>query len=220
MASVTMTVPMNDDTFEEGMSEHQVDLLFSKMKTLFLSHRREIPKVVAQNGLDVDNLAMKMFESFRDIAEVSGNLIVRFIKVDRLRGAQKAIHDTGRVPTIDYKVVCTMPTVVDELVELVYFRPDPSMFQNGMLPAASLALEYKKRGLVPDPRAQIDDNLAQPTFADDKPNVCLWQDEYGNYFFVVFNQAYGRRRVVVGRNDSNWDCHWWIAGVRKESVDS
>ena len=50
-----------------------------------------------------------------------------------------------------------------------------------------VALEYKRRGLKPDPRASIEANIQDPGLATSHPNVTIWKDRKGQWHAVAFD---------------------------------
>ena len=213
-----MTASKTDDNH---MTDGQIETLIDSLRAAWRKHRREISKEAAQQALGVDNLGMLMFVAFRDIAQAMSGLIIHIVKVNRSHTPKEALDASGCKQYIDPKVVDTMPRGGGDEVELVYFKPDPSIYKTGRLFShVALAAEYEKRGLVPDPLAQIDDNVANPTFADDMPNACQWRDVDGKYCCLMFDRWGSDRRVGVDcRNVGGWVTRWVFAGVRKKSSD-
>lgn len=202
---------ITDDQIEKGLAQ---------VRAAFIKHRSEIPCDAAQAALGTDNLGMSMFAVFRARVEAIAKEIVRIVTVDRARSQQQALNATGRKQYTDKGVVATMPRGEGDEVTLIYFKPDESAYKDGYLSCAALEAEYEKRGLVPDPMAQIDDNGANPEFADKTPNACQWKDKDGNYCYVAFGRWSDERDVYVRRRGSDWLGSWVFAGVRKESSAS
>lgn len=203
----------------EEITDGQIDTAVDQLRAAMRKHRREIPKDAAQQALGIDNLGMRMFAVFRDIAQAMGGLIIRIVKVDRSQTPRQALKATGRSQYVDDDVVDAMPRGEGDEAELIYFKPDPSLYKNGKISCDAVAAEYEKRGLVPDPMAQAADNQ-DDAFADKTPNGCQWKDKDGNYCYAAFSRWGGRRRVGVHRFDDDWDGSWSFAGVRKKSSAS
>lgn len=155
--------------------------------------------------------------AFRALVEEITQRIVHIVMVNRRRSPQDALKATGRKLYVTDSVAAAMPRGTDVRVKLVYFKPGPEAYKNGLLSCAALAEEYKKNSLKPDPQAQIEDNAANPEFADEHPNACQWKDEDGNFCYVAFNRWNDERFVSVNRNDNDWNDNWVFAGVPKLS---
>lgn len=145
------------------------------------------------------------------------NTIVRSFKVDRTRTPQAALDATGRKQYVNGDIVATMPTKGLAEGEMVFFKPDPSSYVNGLISDAALAKEFELRELDPDPLAQAAINEADPAFAKDHPNGCHWPLEGGGYGFLTFGAWYDGRGVSCDRHDGVWRGGWVFGGVRKVS---
>jgi len=152
--------------------------------------------------------------------DMVSTIIVHYVSVDRSRTPQQALDATGRKQYVDKDVVDAMPRGTGKKVKMTYFKPDPSAYKNGVLTCDGLAAEYKKRKLKPDPQAQIDDNAANPAFADTTPNACQWVDKDGKYCCATFGRWRGGRDVRVDRDDDDWVDGWSFGGVPDESSAS
>src|SRR3989338_3373343 len=216
MATKTMTASAKDAVMSDG----QIDTLANSLRDAARKHREEAPKDVAQEALGTENLGMMMWTVFRKLVEEISRWIVHVVSVNRTRTPQQSLDACGRKQYVDKKIVNAMPRCTGDRVKLVYFKPDDSAYKDGWLSCATLAEEYKKRGLVPDPQAQIDDNAANPEFADTTPNGCQWVDADGNYCCAAFDRWDGERFVDVYRSDRGWHGHWAFAGVPQESLPS
>ncbi|HEY4521311.1 MAG TPA: hypothetical protein VJL57_02845 [Candidatus Paceibacterota bacterium] len=203
-----------------GMTDGQIDDLANKLRDAARKHRDEIGKDPAQEALRSENIGMRLLAEFlRIVDEVSG-YVVRTVTVDRTRTMQQSLDATGRRQYVNKDVVATMPRREGSKARLVYFKPVPGCYKNGFLSCEALDAEYKKRGLVPDPQAQADDNAADPTFADTTPNACRWTDEHGNHCYAAFDRWGGVRYVGVDRSGLDWDDYWSFAGVPQGSSAS
>lgn len=201
-----------------GMTDGQIDDLANKLRDAARKHRDELEKDAAQEGLRSENVGMRLFAEFRRIVEEVSKRVVHIVTVDRTRTPQQALDACGRSLYIDKDVVAAMPRRSMEKARLVYFKPDSSVYyKNGAIDSAVLAHEYKKRGLIPDPQAQIDDNAANPGFADDTPNACQWIDEQGNYCHATFDRSSNERGVDVNRRGNIWFGTWSFAGIPEAS---
>ena len=208
---------MGETMLASEMTDGQIDDLANKLRDAARKHRDEIAKDSAQQGLRSDNVGMMLFAAFKRLCEELSRQIVHIVKVDRSRTPQPALDACGRKQYVDKDVVAMMPQRSMEKAKLVYFKPDPSVYKNGVISCADLAEEYKKRGLIADPQAQIDDNAANPGFADDTPNGCQWVDEHGNYCCATFSRWNVGRDVSVFRSDDGWNAFWSFAGVPEVS---
>lgn len=205
---------------EMGMTDGQIDDLANKLRDAARKHRDEISKDVGQQVLGVSNLGMQLFSVVRKLAEEISKQIVHIVKVNRSRTSQQALDACGRKQYVDKKVVAAMPRGTGSKVKLVYFKPDPSAYHNGWISCAAVADEFKRRRIKPDPQAQIDDNAANPEFADATPNACQWVDADGNYCFAAFVRWRGGRDVFVSRRDNGWGGAWSFAGVPEVASDA
>lgn len=143
--------------------------------------------------------------------------ITRNVSVNRNRTPQEALDACGRVQFVGAAVASAMPQGIDERVTLVYFEPDPSAYRDGWLSSEALEAEYKKRNLVPDPQAQIDDNAANPEFADTTPNACQWADKDGHWCCATFARRFSQRSVGVHLFGNTWSAGWLFGGVEQKS---
>ncbi len=213
MAKKTMTASV------EEMTDGQIDTLVDGLRAAARKHRTEIPRDVGQEALGTPHLGMMMWAVYRKLVEELSKRIVHLVTVDRARSPLDALKACGRKLYVTESVASTMPRGTGDKAKLVYFKPGPECYNNGVISCAKLDAEYKKHGLVPDPQAQIDDNTANPEFADETPNACQWVDK-GNYCCATFDRWYGERIVHVYRNDVDWHVVWSFAGVPQASSTS
>ncbi len=212
---------MDETMLASEMTEGQIDDLANKLRDAARKHRDEIGKDDAQGGLRSENIGMRLFAEFRRVADEIKGHIAHFVTVNRARTPQQALDVSGRKQYVTRKVADAMPRCVGGKAKLVYFKPGPECYKDGLMSCATLAAEYKKHGLGPDPQAQIDDNTANPEFADTTPNACQWIDKDGNYCFATFDRSNVERSVYVGRyGDRGWHDFWSFAGVPQESSAS
>lgn len=137
-------------------------------------------------------------------------MISKCVRVDRNQTPQEALDATKRCQYTDKKVVESMPKGEGEEVEVFFFWVC-RLISNDDLPK-----EYDRRGLVPDPYAQIAVNEADPAFADDHPNATHWKDSCGKWCYSAFRRWFDDERCVyVFRFVFDWFGGWWFAGVRK-----
>jgi hypothetical protein len=198
----------------------QIAVAKNQLDDAMRKHRDEIPKDVMQQVLGVPNLGMRLYAVIRSLAEDISKQIVHVVEVNRSRFSHEAIKASGRRPYVNSAVVAAIPHGSGDKVKLVYFKPDESAYKNGYLSCVALDAEYMKRGLAPDPRAQIDDNAANPEFADKTPNACQWKDKDGNWCYATFHRWHDERLVDVNRLARAWDDPWSFAGVPQGSVSS
>src|SRR3989344_8514950 len=94
----------------EGMTDGQIESVANQVRDAMRKHRSEVGKEPAQLALSVDNLGMRMFAVFRELAEKLSGLITRHVKVDRTHTPDQVIDRTGRVRWyIDEQVLAKMP---------------------------------------------------------------------------------------------------------------
>lgn len=181
------------------ITDGQINKAVSNYRALLENHRGEMFSEPVQQVLGQSELASEMLGVLRRYIKVVSN--------------QESLDACGRKQHTTKAVVDAMPRGSGEEMKIVYFKPDKSAYKNGLLSCMALDAEYKNRGLVPDPQTQIDDNAANPEFADTTPNACLWKDDDGNWCYVAFYHWDGERRVDVHRNDGAWGDSWVFAGV-------
>ena len=197
-----------------SMTDGQIKDLSKKIAEVARKHRKDVSQKAAGQALGVPNVGTMMFAIFRQLADAMSNLIVHRVKVDRTRTPQQALDACGRKQYGNSEVVATMPAGKGKNVRLTYFKPDKSAYDNnGWLKPGALDEEYKKRGLKADPQAQIDDNAANPNFADKTPNACQWTDKDGNHCCATFIRWRGEPGVGVDRHEGGWRGGWSFAGV-------
>ena len=199
-----------------GMTDGQIETALSKVRDAMRKHRDDILKGVAQQVLGVENLGMEMFAPFRKHAEMMSKFIIRHVKVNRNRPPRVALQATGRTLYVNDEVVAAMPKGKTVGTDVIFFKPDPDVYKNGVISDDDLEKEYEKRGLVPvDPYSLSAVNEADPVFADDHPNGTHWKDATGKWCYAAFRRWYDGRLVGVNRGDYDWSDCWWFAGVRK-----
>ena len=202
-----------------GMTDGQIETALAKVRDAMRKHRNDFLKSVAQQVLGVENLGMEMFAPFRKHAEMMSKFIVRHVKVNRNRPPRVALQATGRNLYVNDEVVAAMPKGKTVGTDVVFFKPDPEAYKNGVISDDDLEKEYEKRGLVPaDPYSLSTVNEADPTFADEHPNGTHWKDAAGKWCFASFNRWSDERYVIVDRDVNGWDDDWWFAGVRKSKL--
>jgi len=205
---------------EMEMTDGQIDDLANKLRDAARKHRDEVNKDHAQEALRSENIGMRLFATFRALVDELSKQIVHVVNVNRVRSPRAALKASGRKLYVTDSAVDAIPCGTRDKVRLVYFKCDPSAYKNGRLSCDALTKEYEKRGLVPDPQAQIDDNTANPEFADTTPNGCQWVDTDGNYCYATFLRWDDERYVDVDRLDDDWRGCWSFAGVPQESLPS
>ncbi len=202
------------------MTDGQIEVAVNQLRDAMRKHRGEVPKGTMQKVLGIENFGMRLFAVIRTLAEEINQQIVHIREVNRGRSPLEALKACGRKLYVTESVAAAMPRGTGKNVRLIYFKPGPECYRDGLLSCVALAQEYKNRGLVPDPQAQIDDNAANPEFADTMPNACQWVDADGNYCCAAFNRWADERDVYVGRGGGDWCDDWSFAGVPEESSAS
>ena len=200
-----------------GMSDGQIETAVEQLRAAMRKHRDEVQKDAAQQVLGVDNLGMRMFVVFRELAEAISNQITRHVKVDRTLTPRQVLDATCRKQYITQSVVDAMPRGEEEEGDVVFFKPRPEAYdKNGLISDENLEKEFEFNGLKPcDPYKLSKVNADDPAFADDHRNATHWQDENGNWCYAAFSRWYDGRIVVVHRGDDGWVVYWWFAGLRK-----
>lgn len=191
------------------MSDGQIENVVSKLRDALRKSRNEFESGPVQQALGIDNLGQVMLEPFRKQVEAVSEMIVRPFKVDRIKTPEQMIKALCRNEYVSDDVLETMPTEGPSEGEL-YFFPIKRFIS-----VKDLALEFESRGLIPDPYAQLQVNIDDPSFADEHPNGVQWQDAKGRYCFVACDGWGGGRLVGVDTDDYVWNVNWWFAGRRK-----
>ncbi|MFA5888674.1 MAG: hypothetical protein WCW47_01195 [Candidatus Paceibacterota bacterium] len=180
------------------MTDGQIDTVVDQLRAAMRKHQAETPKDGAQQALGVDNLGMRMFAVFRELVESLANLIIRLVDVDNTRTPEATLKATGRKQYVDAGVVATMPKGTGGPTEVVFFKPRPEAYKNGVISDDDLEKEYEFAGLKPaDPYSVAAVNEADPTFADTHLHGTHWKDENGKWCFATFRRWHGGRRVHV-----------------------
>ena len=187
----------------KSITDGQIENAVAKLRDALRKHRSEFPADVAQRVLGVENLGMELLAPFRTRVEAIGEVIVRHVKVDRTRTPQEAIDATGRTQYVDKDVLSTMPLGEGDEVD-VYFVPTKRF-----VPASEVPAFLAQYGLVPDPRAQVAVNEADPAFADKYPNGTQW----GDNCCLSFCSWRGERSVGCYRRGNDWSDSWFLSGV-------
>lgn len=201
----TMTPSAESKTTTAG----QIDKAVANYRALLEKHGREFNSEAMQSVLGQPELADEMFDLFRRRVEAVSNMVVRHVRVNRGQTPQQAIDATGRIQYVNNDVLNTMPRGNGGDKEVFFFK------LGRWINDADLAKEYESRGLVPDLYAQAQVNTDDPSFADEHPNGCYWQDSNGRWNFAAFDRWGGERSVSVYWDESGWIGCWWFGGVRK-----
>jgi len=191
----------------ETMTKGQIVRVFDRFEAKCL--KGSLPKEPTQHVLEQegDAIVQEMFEALRRRVERRSEIIVRHFKVDRTKSPLYLLDATRRVQYVNKDVLATMPTDGPEEGDLVFFPT------KRFLPVREVAAEFESRGLVPDPIAQFQVNIDDPTFADGHPNGTQW----GTNSYLTFDRWNGERGVLVDRSVNGWHGSWWLAGRRKQS---
>ncbi|MBI2607712.1 MAG: hypothetical protein HYW51_02720 [Candidatus Doudnabacteria bacterium] len=210
----TKNTPTTTATEEAATNEqvgHINDLVAPRLRQL----PREHAQTIITNGGAYQTAFSAMVETF--ILRMS-NWIVLKIEVNRDRTPEEVISATNRKPYVKDEIVRTMPRRDGRTVEMVYFKPGPECYKDGMISEGAVVAEYDARDIEPDPYAQAADNEAHPEFADEHPNGCQWPLEGGGYGFLSFSEWGDGRSVGCGRcGGVGWGVGWLFGGVRKVS---
>lgn len=203
--AMAKTMTPSDTTITTGQIGKFQELLGARLRKSGLPSNR-VQQVLADQG---DAVADEMVATVRARVEAISNMIVRRTRVDRTCNPQQLLNATGRTQHTNHEVVDSMPRGEGEEVDVHFFdlsyNPTPSQ----------LEAEYNFRGLRSDPIAQIQVNIDDPTFADERPNGCQWNlDQNGIASFVAFYRWGDERDVRV---DRDYRCYRYyrFGGVRK-----
>jgi len=135
------------------------------------------------------------------------NMVRAVGNIQRGRSVEQAINVINRIKHVDDRALLTMPVGQgQERVALRYFR-----LESGLFTPEQLALEYGRRGLFPDPQAQIADNEQDPSLAYDYPNATQWLLPDGSAYSLTFDEA----AVSCDRCAAWVGGDWWFAGVER-----
>ena len=185
------------ETMTPSITDEQIDKATDQLRAAMRKHREEIPKDVAQQALGVDNLGMRMFAVFRQVVEAMANMITRIVDVDNT-------------------VVTAMPKGKGGKTEVIFFKPRPEAYANGLITDDNLEKEFEFVGLKPADPCSLDQvNTDDPAFADTHPNGTHWKNAEGKWCFAAFRRWHGERIVDVREGGRDWSGVWWFAGVRK-----
>lgn len=163
-------------------------------------------------------LTYRFIADLRARVEAVSKMIMLRIEVNRESTPEEMVKTSHRNKLTMDEAIAAIPREAGKSVNLFFFQPDDSAYgENGVISDDSLAKEYELRGLVPDPRAQFAANEADPAFADDHPNGCIYKTAAGTWCFMSFYLTYpGKERYVhVSQYGTGWKkgCKWWFAGV-------
>ncbi len=190
--------------------EHLMDMIRQRLKGRKLT-LGEVQYIIQNGGryLSIMDEAVDVLVG-RVRSDVSNTIVHMVRNIRRSRTVEEAVNATGRAKYVNNSVLATMPVGQgSEDVELVYFK------LGRYIQAEDLEREYEARGFRPDPQAQMADNEADPSFADDHPNSCFWDRDGQVSSFAAFYRWGDGREVLVGRSDDGRVDRWWFAGVRK-----
>ena len=190
-----------------GITDGQIDKAVSVLRDQLRKHGESFSVDAVQQVLGQDELGPDLLTVFRKRVEAVSNMIVRPVTVNRSRTPQDMLDATGRNQYTDKGVVKAMPRGYGDTVDVYFFKLDLSK-SNGYISCADLAKEYALRGLVPDPYAQTEVNIDDPSFADEHPNATQWQDGDGKYCYACFDRWRDGRRVNVYQYGYDWNDYW------------
>lgn len=199
------------------MSDGQIEDLTNKLRDAARKRRAEISSDFAQRALGTENLGMVLLAPFLQLVAMFSNLIVRSISgVDRTRKPEQVLAATGREQYVDEGVLKTMTRGTGDSATIILFQPTAEEYTNDLvISSADLEKAFERRGLTPAPADDLAAvNEADPTLADEKPNVTLWPCK-GRMCFIAFCRGGSGRRVDVAFGDGGWGVYWWFAGLRK-----
>ena len=136
------------------------------------------------------------------------------VRVNRSRSPQQAIEATGRELYTNQDVVNTMPIGDGDEVELVFFMPDFTKYDE-TISDEELVCEYSRRGLKPaDPISVAAVNEADPTFANENPHCTHWKDADSYWCYASFYYLSDECWVRIDYHNYGWGNGWWFVGIR------
>lgn len=215
MSSMT---PSTDDT--KAATQRQVNKAVSNFRTLLEKHATEFDSAAVQRVLGQKEFTSQTFVLFRQLVEAKSSLVTRIVFVNRTRTPQQALDATRRHQVTIQKIVNSMPRGEGKSVKVIFFKPDKSAYERGLIGKVDLVAQYKLRGLKPaDPIALCAVNETDPTFANEMPNITHWNDSDSGGCYIVFGRTdIGDANVHVNfENDIKWGDRWWFAGVEADS---
>lgn len=211
----TMTPSAESEAMTAGQIGKIQDLLGAGLRKAGLQSG-PTQRVIEHQG---DVLVAQLVAVIRGLVEAVSNLIVRRVSVNRTRTPQAVIDATGRRQYTDRAVVDSMPRGTGVEVEVVFFRPRPEAYVDGLISDDRLEGELTYFNLdpaFPDDVAAV--NEADPDFADTYPNGTHWQDKDGRWCYAAFSRWGGGRCVLVRRDGVGWNGGCWFAGRRKSAT--
>lgn len=208
---MTTVVTPSDKSITKGQISKFYDILANALS------KSGLPSQPAQDVLETQGAALadEFVALVRKHIEALTGLIVRRVKVNRICSPLDALKAIGRKLYVTDAIVDEMPVGTGDEADMVYFKPGPEAYKNGIMSCEELNRQYELRGLKPDPRAQAADNAADPAFADQRPNACQWKDAQGNWRYAAFDRWYDECGVDVDRDGYDWNVNWSFGGVRK-----
>ncbi|MEI6660163.1 MAG: hypothetical protein WCK91_01935 [bacterium] len=153
------------------------------------------------------------------VEEAVNKLITRAIveEVNRTLTPQEALAATGRKQYVTDSVVASMSKGEGKGAEVVFLKPRPEAYVDGIISDDRLEEEYEFFGLKPvDPYSLCAVNEADKAFADNTPNATHWKDREGKWCYAAFYRwSDGGRFVFVRQFGRGWFGLWSFGGLRK-----
>lgn len=198
-----------EQTMTPSTTEGQINKAVANFRALLEKHGKEFDSEAVQIVLGQPEFTDDVFAIFRRRVEAVSKMIARRVRVNRNLTHQQAIDATGRVQYVNSEVLATAPKGKGEDVDIFLFDLDydPTVEE--------LDCEMEIRGLKPDPDALAAFNEADPSFADERPNVTQWRNANGKACCAIFFRWLDKRYVGVYRDGGRWFRSYRFAGVRK-----
>ncbi len=136
--------------------------------------------------------------------------ITRRVRVDRRPGFRGVLKAIGRKQIVDSLAVRSVPRGQGKEAVVEFFHVGRPISNE------ELSQEYQKHGLIPDPWAQSQVNLDDPSFADRFSNGSHWRARDGQWCYLAFTKTRGERVVALRWKGGEWPSSWWFAGVRPD----
>ncbi|MDB5224711.1 MAG: hypothetical protein JWO43_333 [Candidatus Adlerbacteria bacterium] len=222
-----MTTVVTPSTITTGQIGKLQDLLVARLRKSGFSSAAMQVVLETQGDTIGDAMLQVISDEIEALGEVTTEIIVRHVAVDRTRLPQQALNAIGCQQWINPDVVAAMPRGEGSEAEVCFFKP--SRYLND----EEVERQYQQRGLRPvDPYSLAAVNEADPTFGDKRENVTHWKDEQGRWCYLAFarSSSVHERSLHVGcgqgpvYNEKGevsygsdvWMNDTWFAGIREK----
>lgn len=143
-----------------------------------------------------------------------GLVVHHNVLVNRAISPQVVFNATQRKLRVDEEALISMPPGEGGVVSVGYFDAPAGVVT---LPEEIRRL-YSRYDLRPDPLAVVTDCIADPSFTDEHPVACQWDDGNGGYCALTLSCAMWAPddqplELDVSRFCSGWVSLWRFGGV-------